>query len=594
MDRLRLGIAAVAAITALDAGAARADEPKAVIEGVTDKALRQAIERYVGQTKRPPQSRVQARRRAEEAAADATTVLRSEGYYDSTVTPDLTTAEHPKPLLRIDPGPRSTIADPKLGWIDQQPDDKTIADASAAIQLEAGAPGRAADVVAAEGRVVGALEHDGYPDAKPEDREVIVDHADHTLRPTFRIVAGRLVRLDGVQVKTAGRTNPKWVAHLAPWKTGETYSPEPVAELERRLLDTGVYDSVTVGLSPDPDPQGLRPVVVSLADRAKATIALGASYSTTEGAGVNGRFTTYNRLHRADTISLSAQYGSILRKVGAELTLPHWRKAQRTLRIGLTALQDDTDAYRERSTGAHADIERRFGKTSFFTYGLSADYSHNDEKTLVGGLIVAKRRNLAMLTGLARLSLDRSNNLLNPTQGWRFDGRVEPTLGAGDDTLVYAKAQAQVSGYIPLTKSGSTVIAGRLKLGSILSGSPTLDVPAPRRFFAGGGGSIRGFAYQAVGPRFPDNTPIGGQSVVESSVELRQTFGRNWGAVAFIDSGTVSSDKYPNFKSFSVGAGVGVRYDLGFGPFRVDVGLPVTRRTGDAPFIVYLSIGQAF
>ena len=592
MGRLRLGFAASAALLSLNAASARADEAKAVVEGVADKGLRQAIERYIGQVKRAPQSRVQARRRAEEAADDAMVVLRSEGYYDAVATPDLTSTEPPRPLVRIEPGQRFLIAGPRVSWQGQAPDDKSRADAEAAMKLTAGAPGRAADVVAAEGRIVGALVHDGYPDADPAPREVVADHADHTVRPTFRIEAKPRARLDGVQLKTTGRTNPRWVAHLAPWRTGQTYSPEPVAELERRLLDTGVYDSVAVSLSPDADAQGLRPVIVSLADRPKATIALGGSYSTTEGVGANARYTTYNRLHRADTETLSLQYGSVLKEADAEISLPQWSGPQKTLKVGVTALQDDTDAFRQQSAGVHADLEHRLGRTSFFTYGVSADFNHNDEKTLIAGQIVGKRRNLELLTGLVRLSLDRSNDPLDPSRGWRLDGRVEPTLGVGDDTLVYAKAQAQVTGYLPVT--GSTVLAGRFKLGSILSGSPTLDVPAPRRFFAGGGGSIRGYSYQGVGPRFPDNTPIGGQSLFETSFEVRQKFGARFGGVAFLDAGSVSAQKYPDFRTFSAGAGVGVRYNLGFGPLRGDIAFPLNRRKGDAPFIIYISIGQAF
>ncbi len=213
---------------------------------------------------------------------------------------------------------------------------------------------------------------------------------------------------------------------------------------------------------------------------------------------------------------------------------------------------------------------------------------------MVGDQIVGVKRDLALLTGLYRLSIDRSDNPLDPTHGWRFDGRVEPTVGTGDGTLLYAKVQAQVSAYLPLAASGATVLAGRIKLGSILSGDATVDLPASRRFYAGGGGSIRGYGYQAVGPRFPDDTPVGGESLAETSVELRQKFGGHWGVVAFVDAGTVSAEKYPDFRTFSAGAGVGVRYDLGFGPLRFDIAVPVNRRAGDNPFQIYLSIGQSF
>ena len=594
MNGFRPTLAILTAVLAFRAGTALADDAKATVTGVDDKPLRQAIQRYLGTTKRPSRSRFEARRRAEEAGDDAVVVLRSEGYYDYTITPDITEGEPPKPLVRIDPGPRFLVAAPQVTWSGAPPAPEAEADAVAALKLPPGGPGRAADVVAAEGRIVGALQKDGYADADAEPRLVVVDHADRSVRPTYRIMARARVRLDGLQVKTAGRTNPKWVAYLAPWKSGQLYAPDKVAELERRLLDTGVYNSVTVSLAPTPDAQGLRPVIVSLADRAPATIAIGGSYSTNEGFGVNGRYSTYNRLGRADTITLSAQYARILKRLDADLTLPHWRRAQRTLRIGVTAYKDDTNAFEEKDIGVHADLERRFGKTSFFSYGLAADYSNDADETVVDGQIVARRRKLALITGLARLSLDHSDDPLNPTHGWKFDGRIEPTVGAGDATLIYAKVQAQVSGYLSLTKSGSTVLAGRLKLGSILSAEQILDLPTSRRFFAGGGGSIRGYPYQGVGPRFPDNKPIGGQSVAEASFELRQAVTSKLGGVAFIDAGTVSAEKYPDFRTFSAAAGVGVRYNLGFAPLRADIAFPLNRRTGDAPFQVYLSIGQSF
>ncbi len=107
------------------------------------------------------------------------------------------------------------------------------------------------------------LEKSGYADAAAEPREVVVDHADHTMQPTFKIAAGPVVRLGVIRLSQKGRTNPRWVAALAGWKVGEVYRPEAVAALERRLLDTGVYDQVTVALAPAnetarPTPNSLR------------------------------------------------------------------------------------------------------------------------------------------------------------------------------------------------------------------------------------------------------------------------------------------------------------------------------------------------
>ena len=587
MGRLRLGAAVALAIPAIIAGPARADEPRASIQGVQDRALRQAIELYIGTSKRAPHGRFEARQRAEEAAEAAVVVLRSEGYYDYSVTPDVAGAEAPRPLLRIDPGARFVIADPQVTWTGGAPDAAAAADALKALNFTAKEPGRAADVVAAEGRIVAALQKDGYADAAAGEREVVVEHADRTVRPSYRIEAESKVRLDGLQLKTAGRTNPAWVARLTPWRQGAIYTPAAVAELERRLLDTGVYNAVNVALAPASNADGLRPVIVSLADRPHSSLSLGGGYATREGPSADALYSIYNRFGRADTITFHAQYGSILKRFDAQLSLPETPWPLFTLQPGATA-------YTERDLGVHADLVRRFTATSFRTVGLAADYIDDNEKILVNGAIAGVERKLSLLTGLGRLSLDHADDPLNPTRGWKFDGSVQPTFGTGERTLAYAKADAQASAYLPFSASASTVLAGRLHLGSIVSAASTFDIPAGRRFYAGGGGSVRGYAYQAVGPRFPDNTPIGGLSLVEGSVELRQAINSRLGGVLFVDAGSVGTQQYPDFHSLSVGAGVGVRYNLGFAPLRADVGFPLRRRRGDGPFQVYISIGQSF
>ena len=461
--------------------------------------------------------------------------------------------------------------------------------------LPDGAPGRSADIVAAEGRIVALVQNRGYADVVAAPREVVVDHADRSVRPTFRIAAGELVRLNGVDLTTQGRTNPAWVIALAPWRSGEVYDPKDVAELERRLLDTAVYDSVTVALAPKEQrtAEGLRPVIVSLADRAKRTIEVGAGYSTSEGVGIDGRWTRYNVLGRADTLALTGRLAELEQRLDMELSLPHWRRPQQTLKLGVGAFQMDTDAYEEVGAGVRADVTRRYGKTSFVTVGASLDYSKLEEVDEDAFGLVNRQRNLVLLTGLGAFALDRSNDPLDPRRGWRAEARLEPTLVVGDTNVPYLKGQAQGSYYLPFGKEARTVLASRLRLGAIVGGALG-DVPTSRRFFAGGGGSVRGYDYQGVGPRFPDNTPSGGRSLIEGSVEFRHDLTPRWGLAAFVDAGAVGEDQFPKGRDLSVGAGVGVRYNLGFGPIRADIAIPLDKRQGDPSFQIYLSIGQSF
>jgi translocation and assembly module TamA len=577
------------------ASTAFADEPMAQIQGVEDKSLRDAIQRALTESKTSAQSRAEARRRARQAGEDAIAVLRAEGYYAYTVEPDVMDGEPPRAVVKINPGPVFLLADPRIDWSGTPPDEGTRQRAAAAMRLTEGEPGRSADVVGAEGRVVAQVAKLGYADAAAEPREVIVDHADHTVRPSFKIAAGELVHLDGIQVVTKGRTNPAWVGRLAPWASGDVYDPEDVAELERRLRDTSVYDSISVSLS-GPDKataEGYRPVVVTLADRKARTIELSAGYSNTEGAGVDARWIRYNRLKRADTTTYALRFAKLEQRLGAEISLPHWRRPQQTLKLNSAVFRNDTDAYNETGATVGVDLTKRRQTTAYRTFGVSLDLSQTKEQVNRDGSVAGRKLNLATLAGLAAYAWDFSDNILDPKRGWRLEARGEPTYVVGDTTVPYLKLTTQGSAYIPFGREASTVLAGRLKLGAIVGGG-VLDVPASRRFFAGGGGSVRGYAYQAIGPRLADNTPQGGISLVETSLELRQKITSKWSGVAFIDTGAIGTHNTPQREDFRAGAGLGIRYDLGFGPIRADVAVPMGRRKGDPAFQVYLSIGQSF
>ncbi len=607
-----------ATLGVLVATAAWAAEPKAAIQGELDRGLRQDIARAIGEVKNRAQSPLDARRRAREAAGDAAALLRSEGYYDAKVEADISAADPPTAIVRVTPGARFQIRGAAVRWVGAPPAPDVAEAAIGAVRLAPGVPGRAAEVLAAEGRIVAALERRGYADAKVEPREVIVDHADRSVRPTYRIAAGERVRLDGLEVTAKGRTNPAWVRSLTPWKRGAIYDPETVAKLERRLIDTGVYESVTVVLAPTARATGgLRPVVVNLAERPPRTLELGAAYSATaaqgfdasftpagsglgaytsiDGSGVDAKWIHYNVLRRADTITLTAKLYDIQQVLDLLLALPDWRRGDQTLRFGADALNERTPAYDDAGGGVRATVERRWAKTTFVTVGGYLDYVAIREKNAVNGNATPVDENLKLFitTGLAAFALDRSNSPLNPSRGWRLDARTEPTWITGDRNLAYLKAQTQASAYLPLDRAAATVIAGRVKLGAILGGSIP-DVPTDRRLFAGGGGSVRGYGYQAVGPRLSDNTPEGGLSLVEGSIEARRRITEKWGVVAFVDAGTVGLGTTPDFRDFSVGAGIGARYDLGFGPLRLDIATPLNPRLGDAVIQVYLSIGQSF
>jgi translocation and assembly module TamA len=138
------------------------------------------------------------------------------------------------------------------------------------------------------------------------------------------------------------------------------------------------------------------------------------------------------------------------------------------------------------------------------------------------------------------------------------------------------------------------VLAGKLAAGTIIGGDQLSDIPATRRFFLGGGGTVRGYGYQEISPRNGKGELLGGRSYVAASAEARIGITETLGIVPFIDVGTVSTDEVPDFEDIRAGAGIGLRYATPFGPLRLDVAVPLKKYPGGTSFGVYAGIGQSF
>jgi translocation and assembly module TamA len=269
----------------------------------------------------------------------------------------------------------------------------------------------------------------------------------------------------------------------------------------------------------------------------------------------------------------------------------NWGKRDRTLLLQLEADRQSFAAYRGYLARLYGLVSREstpiWQKRWTYAYGLELVASNEDEKRFppisitdahfIGGLI-------------GQLGYDRSNSLLDPTKGFRLLARVNPEVSLRKPTEPYIRNILEGSVYYPATKS--LTVAARSRVGSIY-GATISELPPSRRLYAGGGGSVRGFGYQQLGPKDAKGRPIGGRSLIEFSLEARYRFG-NYGIVPFIDAGNVYETQYPKLSGMRFGAGIGGRLYTNFGPLRADVAVPLGRRKGESKFAIYVSIGQAF
>jgi translocation and assembly module TamA len=529
-------------------------------------------------------------RRAREDAALIDRLLRAEGYYAGQVDIDITPAEaeggRAVVAIKVDPGARYTFDSIEVATPPSAPRD-LIRDT---LGLKAGDPIDAAEVQAAEDRVRVRLPELGYPFATVGDREIAIDHETQTGSYRIPVVAGQQARIGEIRLEGDRLVNERHIARLARFKTGDVYDAADIEDLRRALVATGLFGSVGVRAS-EAREADVVDIVVVLQTAPLRTLAGQAGYSTGEGFRVEASWQHRNFFPPEGALTARGVLGTEEQRVAGEVRFSNFRERDRTLLLRSEVSNENREAYEARSftLGASLARETNFIWQKKWYYSLGAELVATDERDTDIDRGISRRRTFFIGALPTSLSYDGTDDLLDPTRGFRLSGRLSPEASFQGSAFGYLKGQIDASLYQPV---GGVVLAGRVRAGSIFGAERDRIAPS-RRFYAGGGGSVRGFGYQEIGPRDQFDDPIGGRSLAEASVEARFRFG-DFGVVPFLDAGQIYTSTLPKFDSFRFGAGIGARYYTSFGPIRIDLATPLDPRKGDPKVGVYVSIGQAF
>lgn len=419
--------------------------------------------------------------------------------------------------------------------------------------------------------------------------EIVLNHLSKTAHVKF-IVQGDNDAKFGETEFTGGETiERKYLSRFLNYKEGECWSARKLEATKADLLETGLLSSVDAAL-PEAFPQSKTiPVTFVLKERAPRKIRLGGKYSTSEGPGVSAEWRHNNYFGSGEKISLITKASALLQSVGVDFSKPFFVSKKQSLHSSITAEREDSDAFEETSLNIHSSIHRK----------LSKNWNGNIGIALEASTIKEDQRNeetFGLVSFPSSVNFDNRDNPLDPHKGYSFNMGMEPFVDSFGQSDPFFKSRVSGTTYFDLSRSSwDPVLALRGSYGSML-GSDTDSIPASKRFYAGGGNSIRGFGFQEAGPLDTDGEPLGGRSLVETNAELRLKFTETIGGVAFVDAGGTYNDVTPDFKEgLFVGAGIGARYYTSFGPIRFDVAVPVNKKEHtDQRFQVYISIGQAF
>ena len=559
-----------------------------------EPAFRDSSALIDGDGKADTAAMVQARAHEDEALA--VRLLYSEGYYDATALASLDQANDGalKAVISVTPGKRYRIGDIVINAGQTVPPG-LIRDS---LPLGTGDYIVAAAVEGAEANVGVKLPENGYPFAKVGQRDILLDPATTTGDYTLPVETGPRGSFRGITTtaerQAFGADHMKVISRFRP---GELYDSRKVDDLRRALVATGLFSSISVDpvRTNEPGPDGTEYVDLAVAQEAgkPRTLAGELGYGTGQGFRAEGSWTHRNLFPPEGALIASVIAGTQEQGATGTFRRSNAGKRDKTFQAGVTLNHQNYDAYEAYTAGLNIGWSRQ--STPIFqkrwTYSYGAEVLLTNEQVVVDPATADKTRRTYFIGGLpVQLGYDRSNDLLNPTRGFRANLRAEPEGSLQGSFSPYLRATFDLTGYYPL--SDSLVIAARTRVGTI-SGVNRDDVAPSRRIYAGGGGSVRGYGYQELGPKDANNDPIGGRSVNEFAVEGRYRFG-DYGVVAFVDAGQVYESSMPQFSNIRYGAGVGGRFYTNFGPFRADIAMPINRQPGESKFALYIGIGQAF
>tara|TARA_B100000378_G_scaffold14702_2_gene11923 strand:+ start:30867 stop:33062 length:2196 start_codon:yes stop_codon:yes gene_type:complete len=446
-----------------------------------------------------------------------------------------------------------------------------------------------------------ALGETGYAFAETARPDLLIDHSRDEGDLSLSVTPGGKYRFGDVISSDPDFLSSKHLQEIAQFDVGDLYRQSGVEDLRRAILGTGLVSSLTltprVASEPVAGEPGIVDIDVGITPAPLRTIAGAVGYDTGRGIRTEVSWEHRNLFPPEGMLQLHAIAGTQEQLVGATFRRNNWRGRDRMLTLDVFANTIDRDAFEARTISGVAKIERvstlLFQKVLAWSVGLELVATQEREGTL-GGLTGPRETYfVAALPG--EIVYDKSDDLLDPTRGWRVSLFASPEIShTGGDRSTYLRSWLEGRYYQPVSER--LVVAGRAKFGTI-TGTGISDIAPSRRLYAGGGGSVRGYGYQQIGPQDDLGDPTGGRSLSEFSLEARYRTGLLGGAISivpFIDAGTVANDSTPGLSDMQYGAGIGVRYHTSFGPLRVDLATPINPRPDDDRIAVYISLGQAF
>jgi outer membrane protein insertion porin family len=456
-----------------------------------------------------------------------------------------------------------------------------------------------------------ALKDEGYAYARVSIQDQTVEPK--RLRLRYTAAPGPLAVFGPVEIVGNASVGDNIVQRQLTYRPGDAFSLARVRASQRQLYALELFQFATIDA--EEDGQAVRvPTRVTVAEGDHRRLRFSAGWGTEEKLRSEASWRHVNFYGGARVLALHGKWSSLDSGGEVDFTQPYLFDPRLSLTLNGHALYAEELAYRARSEGGIATVTARPSERMRIGVAYTHEYTRSEvsnealsdltqRDTLIAlGLDPTTGRQDGVLSSVA-LAFDHTttDDLLNPRRGRSVTLQIEQagTVLPGD--FNYTTATADVRGYVPL--NDRVVVAGRAHAGAIDPVGGDDDVPFFKRYFLGGSSSLRGWGRFEVAPLSAAGLPLGGFSLLETSLELRARVWKSLGLVLFGDAGNVWEGPWEyRLSDLRYDAGPGLRYLTPIGPLRADFAYqlnPIPRllvdgEPQDRRWRVHFSIGQSF
>ncbi len=539
----------------------------------------------------PPRSTNLLKRRMQDDLALLRRIMESRGYFKAGLSSELTgPAATPTAVFSVTTGPRFHFRDFAIDLALQAPEqDKTALPLPTDVGLERDAPYSSAVVLAAEKGILTHFGARGRPFPEIAERKVTARHDDNGVDVRFTVKPGPLAVFGETEVRGLEHVNAEFVLMQLPWRQGDPFDVGLLEKAQVKLLNTGLFAVARFDKGAVAE-NGELPIALTATERLPRTFRAGLRYRTDTGPGGKIQWEHRTLFGGGEHLRLELDADTTKQEFKASFRKPAFLHEKLSLLLESSTARERQDAYDSDSTEVTAGLEYALTDRLTLGGGMAYRLSNVDD----GG----KKEVFGLVSFPASLRYDTRDDILDPGSGGLLACYFTPYADTLGNASSFLMTQAGYSHYLQLLPEKRLILALRALLGvSAMTDGKGIDgIPADVRYYAGGGGSIRGYAYKSAGDLDISDDPIGGRSLLETAAELRWRFMEDFGLVAFVDAGRAYEQGFPDFgQQLFIGAGAGLRYYSPLGPIGLDVAFPLNRRKGVDDFLqIYISLGQSF